>query len=93
MSKLIVDISIWYVSTGTSENWIPKLTRFDGLALAMGTFTTAGAPGIIAHSELARRLVTVQLVVDILAAIVLFGLLAGRFASRGLAPVRTSVEH
>ena len=79
---LIVDFSIWYVSTGTSENWIPKLTRFDGLALAMGTFTTAGAPGIIAHSELARRLVTVQLVVDILAAIVLFGLLAGRFASR-----------
>jgi len=79
---LIVDFAIWYVSTGTDVNWIPRLTRFDGLALAMGTFTTAGAPGIVAHSELARRLVTVQLVVDILAAIVLFGLLAGRFAGR-----------
>jgi hypothetical protein len=79
---LILDFSIWYVSIGTSANWIPRLTRFDGLAIAIGTLTTAGAPGIIPHSELARHLVTVQLVVDILAALVLFGLLAGRFASR-----------
>jgi hypothetical protein len=79
---LIVDFSIWYVSIGTSVNWVPRLTRFDGLAIAIGTLTTAGAPGIIPHSELARHLVTVQLVVDILAALVLFGLLAGRLASR-----------
>jgi hypothetical protein len=79
---LVVDFSIWYVSIGTSANWLPRLTRFDGLAIAMGTLTTAGAPGIVAHSELARHLVTVQLVVDILAALVLFGLLAGRFSGR-----------
>jgi hypothetical protein len=82
---LIIDFSIWYVSIGTSANWVPRLTRFDGLALALGTLTTAGAPGIIPHSEAARRIITVQLVVDILAAIVLFGLLAGRLGSRGLA--------
>lgn len=79
---LVIDFSIWYVSIGTSANWVPRLTRFDGLAIAIGTLTTAGAPGILARSELARHLVTVQLVVDILAAIVLFGLLAGRLASR-----------
>jgi hypothetical protein len=79
---LVIDFSTWYVSIGTSVNWIPRLTRFDGLAIAIGTLTTAGAPGIVAHSELARHLVTVQLVVDILAALVLFGLLAGRFAGR-----------
>jgi hypothetical protein len=85
---LIVDFAIWYVSIGTPANWTPALTRFDGLAVALGTLTTAGAPGLIPHSELARRIVTVQLVVDILAAIVLFGLLAGRLASRSRAVER-----
>lgn len=80
---LVVDFATWYASIGTSVNWTPKLTRFDGLAVAMGTLTTAGAPGIVPRSELARHLVTVQLTVDILAAIVLFGLFAGRFSSRG----------
>jgi hypothetical protein len=79
---LIIDFSIWYVSAGSAANWAPRLTRFDGLALALGTLTTAGAPGIVPHSELARRLVTAQLVVDIGAVIVLFGLLVGRLASR-----------
>jgi hypothetical protein len=82
MVLLIVEFSTWYVSTGTPANWAPRLTRLDGLAVSLGTLTTAGAPGIVAHSELARRLITVQLVVDILAAIVLFGLLVGRLARR-----------
>lgn len=79
---LVIDFSTWYVSTGTSVNWTPRLTRFDGLAIALGTLTTAGAPGIIPRTELARHIVTTQLVVDILAAIVLFGLFVGRLASR-----------
>jgi hypothetical protein len=79
---LIVDFATWYVSTGTASNWAPQLTRFDGLAVALGTLTTAGAPGIVPHSELARRIVTVQLVVDIVAAIVLFGLFVGRISGR-----------
>jgi hypothetical protein len=79
---LVVDFSIWYASIGGPANWTPRLSRFDGLAVTLGTLTTAGAPGITAHSELARKLVTVQLVVDILAVIVLFGLLVGRLASR-----------
>jgi hypothetical protein len=79
---LIVDFATWYVSIGTTANWAPQLTRFDGLAVALGTFTTAGAPGIVPRSELARHIVTVQLVVDIIAVIVLFGLLVGRLSSR-----------
>lgn len=87
---LVGNFSIWYVSYGTVANWYPKLTRLDGLALTIGTLTTAGAPGVAAHSELARRLITVQLLVDILAAIVLFGLLAGRLASRAGATAQES---
>ena len=79
---LIADFATWYVSIGTSANWAPALTRFDGLAVALGTLTTAGAPGIVPHSELSRRIVTVQLVVDIIAAIVLFGLFVGRISGR-----------
>lgn len=79
---LIVDFSIYYISIGGPANWAPRLSRFDGLAVTLGTLTTAGAPGITPHSELARKLVTVQLIVDILAVIVLFGLLVGRLVSR-----------
>ena len=87
---LVLNFSTWYASIGTTANWAPKLTRLDGLAVTLGTLTTAGAPGITPHSELARGLVTTQLVVDILAAIVLFGLFVGRLARErgagGLAP-------
>jgi hypothetical protein len=79
---LVINFSVWYVSTGTTTNWVPKLTRFDGLAVSLGTLTTAGAPGIVPRSELARHIVTAQLVVDILAAIVLFGLFVGRISTR-----------
>lgn len=93
---LVIDFATWYVSTGTAANWAPRLTRFDGLAIALGTLTTAGAPGIVPHSELARHIVTTQLVVDIVAVIVLFGLFVGRISSRSSrgaaqpAPVRTA---
>jgi hypothetical protein len=79
---LVVDFATWYVSIGTASNWVPRLTRFDGLAVALGTLTTAGAPGIVPRTELARHIVTTQLVVDIIAAIVLFGLFVGRISSR-----------
>src|SRR5258707_1573589 len=78
---LIIDFSTWYVSIGTTANWAPKLTRFDGLAIALGTLTTAGAPGIVPHSELPRHILPVQLAAGILAAIVLFGFFGGRIPS------------
>ncbi len=79
---LVGEFSAWYLSYGGPENWTPQLTRLDALGVTLGTLTTAGAPGIAPHTDLARGLVTVQLVVDILAAIVLFGLFATRLASR-----------
>jgi hypothetical protein len=82
MFLLVGQFSIWYLSYGGAENWSPRLTRLDGLALTLGTLTTAGAPGIRPRTDLARELITIQLVVDILAAIVLFGLFVGRLASR-----------
>jgi hypothetical protein len=82
VALLVGQFASWYVSYGNAENWSRPLTRLDGLGVALGTLTTAGAPGLTAHSETARSLITVQLVVDILAAIVLFGLFVGRLASR-----------
>jgi hypothetical protein len=79
---LVGEFSVWYLSYGGAENWTPRLTRLDGLAITLGTLTTAGAPGIDPRTDLARSLITIQLVVDILAAIVLFGLVAARLASR-----------
>jgi hypothetical protein len=79
---LVGEFSVWYLSYGGPENWSPRLTRIDGLGLTLGTLTTAGAPGIEPRTDLARELITVQLAVDILAAIVLFGLFAGRLVSR-----------
>jgi hypothetical protein len=79
---LVAQFSVWYVSYGSAKNWHPALTPLDGLALTLGTLTTAGAPGITPHSELARSLITIQLGVDILAAIVLFGLFVARISSR-----------
>jgi hypothetical protein len=83
---LVGEFSVWYLSYGGAENFSPKLTRIDALGMTLGTLTTAGAPGITPHSDLARSLVTVQLVVDILAAIVLFGLFGARLAARMTRP-------
>lgn len=77
---LIGQFSVWYSSYGTRANWSPPLTRLDSLQVSLGTLTTAGLAGITPRSELARRLITVQLTVDILAAIVLFGLFVARVA-------------
>jgi hypothetical protein len=79
---LVGQFSIWYLSYGGPENWSPRLTRLDGLGVTLGTLTTAGAPGIHPRTDLSRELIIVQLIVDILAAIVLFGLFVGRLATR-----------
>jgi hypothetical protein len=79
---LIGEFSVWYLSYGGPENWSPRLTRLDAVGITLGTLTTAGAPGITPRTDLARSLITIQLVVDILAVIVLFGLFAARLASR-----------
>jgi hypothetical protein len=52
------------------------------LLVTLGTSTTAGTDGIIPHTEFARRLVTIQLGVDVLATIILLGLLVAKIAVR-----------
>ena len=40
---------------GTHANWGHGLSRSDAVYLAMGTFTTAGANGVMAKTDFARR--------------------------------------
>ena len=78
---VVIQFANWYVSFGNIANWNRPLTRIDALQLSLGQLTTAGAPGITPTSELARRLMTTQLGVDILVAVVLFGLFVDRLAT------------
>jgi hypothetical protein len=82
IALLIGQFSIWYLAHGGPADWNVPLTRLDSLMVALGTFTTAGSGGITPQSEFARGLVTTQMGVDVLAAVVLFGLLVARLAAR-----------
>jgi len=80
VALMVGQFAVWYAAYGTRKNWSVPLTKLDALQLSLGQFTTAGAPGITPRSQAARALMTSQLAVGILAAIVLFGLLVARIA-------------
>jgi hypothetical protein len=80
ISNLIVSFATWYLSAGTRVNWNIRLSHTDALLVALGTFTTAGTNGITAETEYARRLITIQMAIGVVATIVLFGLLVSKMA-------------
>ncbi len=67
-----------YLGSGSPDDWSRRLSQLDAVTLAMGTFTTAGTYGVTPMSETARGLVTLQMGVDVIATVVIFGLLAAR---------------
>lgn len=70
---ILADFAGFYWSSGTSKNWNMALSHWDALFVATGTLTTAGAPGIEPRSDFARRLLTMQMGIDL----VVFTLVAG----------------
>jgi hypothetical protein len=69
-----------YLGSGSPDDWSNPLSQLDALTLAIGTFTTAGTYGIMPVSQHARGLVTLQMGIDIVATVVIFGLLAARLS-------------
>jgi len=70
-----------YVSYGTTRDWSSHLSRLDALMVSLGNFSTAGTAGITPRSELARALITSQYALDLVAGVVVVGLLVARLAS------------
>jgi hypothetical protein len=64
-SLLLQFFSYIYWSYGTTTNFNTPLTHLDSLYFALGTLTTAGTGNIVAISETARRLQTLQMVLDL----------------------------
>jgi len=67
-----------YLGSGSPNDWSRRLSQLDAVTLALGTFTTAGTFGVTPVSQTARGLVTLQMGIDLVATLVIFGLLAAR---------------
>ncbi|MBV9649999.1 MAG: hypothetical protein JO296_07670 [Pseudonocardiales bacterium] len=64
---LIIELFAWlYWNIGTPPNFNAELSRIGALHFALGTLTTAGTGTIAPTSDLARALVGVQMIVDLL---------------------------
>ncbi len=65
LSLLVTVFSLLYWTYGTSENFSQCLSKWDAVYFALGTLTTAGTGNLMAISDLAKALASVQLVVDL----------------------------
>ena len=61
---VLQSFSTAYWDYGTASNFNRPLTHLDAAYFAVGTFTTAGTGTVSAISETARRIQTVQMLVD-----------------------------
>jgi hypothetical protein len=63
---LIVDFAGFYWRFGTAPNFNATLSRLDALYFTLGTLTTAGTGSITPESQLARGLVSIQMILDLM---------------------------
>jgi hypothetical protein len=82
LSVLVADFAFIYWRSGTAANWGMPLSHLDALFLAVGTLTTAGAAGIVPHTEWARGMLAIQMVVDIVSVTLVTGLVISRLSVR-----------
>lgn len=62
---ITVEFAMLYWTIGTKANFTVELSRVDAIYFALGTLTTAGTGSIAPTSDLARALVSGQMVVDL----------------------------
>ncbi|MBV9602138.1 MAG: two pore domain potassium channel family protein [Chloroflexi bacterium] len=80
-SNIVANFTFWYWVTGTRTNFSQPLTHLDSLYVALGTLSTVGSGSIVAISEAARRIQTVQMGVDFLFVVFAVGIVVSRFGS------------
>ena len=80
---ILASFSYVYWQIGTTANFNIQLTHFDGWYIALGMFTANGTGNIVATSERAREIQTLQMIFDMAIVVFLAGILVARF-SEGL---------
>jgi hypothetical protein len=65
-SVLIALFSTLYWDYGTASNFSTTLSRLDAIYFAVGTLTTAGTGDLVARSDTARVIQTVQMILGLL---------------------------
>jgi hypothetical protein len=86
MDTGVVNFTATYWAIGTYANFHQQLSKIDALYFAVGTFTTAGTGTIAAHSQLARLVQTLQMIIDFAVVAVALAIIVSRLASRYRAP-------
>jgi Ion channel len=81
ISLLMVDFSFIYWSNGTTANFNVSLTRLDAIYFMLGTLTTAGTGNIVATSDAARGVQSLQMFLDLALVVFAIGLVIARFSS------------
>lgn len=79
---IVVAFAMLYYDSGSAENFGHPLSRLDAIYVAIGTLTTAGSGNLEATSELARGLLTGQMILDLAFVGVAVTLLVTRIAER-----------
>jgi hypothetical protein len=79
---LIVDFAGFYWRFGTTPNFNVTLSRLDSLYFTLGTLTTAGTGSITPQSQVARGLVSVQMVLDLILIAVALAIAVARLSER-----------
>lgn len=70
-----------YYAIGTTKDFGQPMTHVDALYFDLSTFTTVGYGDITARSQLARGIVSTQLVIDLVLLLGVAGVLLSRLAS------------
>ena len=76
----LVSFSSTYWQIGTTANFNIRLTHFDSWYFALGMFTTAGTGNIVAISDHAREIQTLQMIFDMIIVVFVAGILVSRFS-------------
>jgi hypothetical protein len=81
LSFIVVLCANWYWHYGTKENFTQPLTRLDAIYFAVGTFGTSTG-NILATSETARALQTIQMALDVAVVLFAIGMVVGMVVDR-----------
>jgi hypothetical protein len=81
LSAITCLFSTVYYLTGKHDNWTLPLNHADAIYVALGTLTAVGSAGIAPRTGAMRELLSLQMGVDVLVVIGIFGLVIAQIAA------------
>lgn len=83
-SLLIVGVfAAVYLGIGTPRNFGMSLSRIDAIYFTLGTLTSQGTGTIMPTSDLARMVVSIQMIVDVLFVVIALGIAVAKWSEGG----------